>query len=667
MLLKRLFKGSGKTDVTATPVSFTSVLKEKARDTGPYSVWIDNHRWNQRKEAWCLKRSGEFSYKPTIGILMQSSNPREIFLQESLSSIFHQVYPFNELQIVDRGSGDSEIKSILLEVEKDPRVKVSFQKGDVRDTEAIAKIMKKAESEWLFLMGAEDVLEPNALYIMVAALQNTVDIDFVYADSDMLDEHGLRFDPQFKPVWAVGAHYPLGHYQHPILLHERLVKKLKGFEIVTKLMEEGTLLDEASNHSRYVVQAPGLLYHARLKGSKNEVPPPAVNNVLMNENYSIEQGKPVIDSQIRDRSEPNLPLNILWAVDSLELENGPTYLFYLARFLQKTTGHNLSVVSPADGPLGKLYEEFGKVTVTSNISKSIGELASPTKFDVAFVSSMEGNDFPEIPTELKIPSVWQICRPSIVQDDGKHFFEIPATIVFPNSSTARGFKKYDSRGVSRILPTGVEFPEIKLFRQRNSPFELRTQLGVAKSAAVISIFGPTIEGQKQNVFVESAVALLRAHPDQDIQFFIVGERPGSFSSMIRATINVSGFSERFHLIAETPNPADRYPYFWISDVCVSCSADEIFPLTILEAMAFKKAVVGTLTSAAHEAIEDSGNGFLVPPEDPAALTNALSELVSKMDLTEDFGRRSHEIAMDHYHIKKTAGKLEQYLRESIVY
>jgi hypothetical protein len=38
-----------------------------------------------------------------------------------------------------------------------------------------------------------------------------------------------------------------------------------------------------------------------------------------------------------------------------------------------------------------------------------------------------------------------------------------------------------------------------------------------------------------------------------------------------------------------------------------------------------------------------------------------------MDLTEDLGRRSHEIAMDHHHIKRTARKLEQFLRESIVY
>ena len=665
-MLKRLFKRSGDAVQSTETLSFPPVMKLMARESGPYSSWIEQHRWNSANEKWCRSQMDKFSYKPSIGILMQSHNPKQEFLRESLASIFNQVYPFSELQIVDRGSSDQEIKSILQGLEKDHRVKVSFQKGKDRDLEAIARIMKKAESEWLLLMGAEDILEPNALYNMAAALQGAVDIDFVYADSDMIDDQGRRFDPQFKPVWAVGAHYPLGYYQHPILLHERLVKKLKGFEVVSKLMEAGTLLDEASNHSRFVAQASGLLYHARKTGLKNETPPAPVNNVLINENYTIQDGNPVIDELIRNRAEPKSPLNILWVVDSLDLNDETNYFLQLARWLQKSTGHSFKIVSSSDGPLRSLYEQMGPTKVTEAPSDALEQFGTQNTFDVAFVLSLKKANFPKVLSKLAIPSLWLIANRQELAEEPQQQFQSPATILVPSMRALESFRKYDSRGVLRILPAGVEFPEVKLFRQKNSPFELRKEYNVAKSAVVISIFGSIAPENGQKIFVDAAIQVLAKNPELDLQFFLVGLKPGAYAEEIKKTIEESGSSQRFQLVPESVNPEDRYPFFWISDICVSCRRDEIFPLTILEAMAFKKAVIATNTSAATAVIEDWGNGFLIPPDNVSELVLKLDEMVKKMDLTEDFGRRSHEIAMDHHHIKKSGAKLEQFLRESIV-
>lgn len=665
-MLKRLFKGSGAAAQSTETLAFPPVMKLKARESGRYSRWIDQHRWNSANEKWCRGQMDKFVYKPSIGILMQSQNPKQEFLRESLASIFNQVYPFNELQIVDRGSSDQGIKSILQELARDHRVKVSFQKGKDRDLEAIARIMKKAESEWLLLMGAEDILEPNTLYNMAAALQGTVDIDFVYADSDMMDDQGLRFDPQFKPVWAVGAHYPLGYYQHPILLHERLVKKLKGFEVVSKLMEAGTLLDEASNHSRFVAQASGLLYHARKRGLKNEAPPAPVNNVLINENYAIQNGNPVIDELIRNRAEPKSALNILWVVDSLDLNDEPNYFLQLARWLQKSTGHSFTIVSSSDGPLRALYEQLGPTKITGDPSETVEQFGTQKTFDVAFFFSLKKANFPKALGKLAIPSVWLIANPEEPLEEPQQQLPSPATILVPSAAILESLRKYDPRGVLRTFPAGVEFPEIKLFRQKNSPFELRNKYNVAKSSVVISTLGPVGPENGQKIFVDAATQVLAKNPDLDLQFFLVGMKPGAYANDIKKTIEESGSSQRFHMVPESVNPEDRYPYFWISDICVSCRKDEIFPLTILEAMAFKKAVVATNTSAATAVIEDWGNGFLIPPGDATELALKLDEMVKKMDLTEDFGRRSHEIAMDHHHIKKSGAKLEQFLRESIV-
>jgi glycosyltransferase involved in cell wall biosynthesis len=653
-LISRIFGTSADDSKIITDKTFLPVIKEQSRDPGSYAEWIRNHRWNSKNENWCRNQIPKFKSQPTIGILMQSTNPRPEFLRESFSSIFNQVYPFHRLYVVDRGSHDKEIRKLIEEVEKDSRVKVSFQKGAERDTEAIARIMKKADSEWLFLMGAEDVIEPYALYYMASYLQDQVEIDFVFGDSDLIDNNGLRFAPQFKPVWAVGASYPLGYYQHPLLMSARIVEKLQSYERVVSLMEEGSLLDEASNHSRYVIQVPGILYHARERGLKNETPPDPVHNVLMSESLVKKGDEIVIDSELRIAAEPDgVPLKILWILDSLDLEDGPSFLLYLARYLHHQNGHTLAVLSSRDGILRRQYEKFGKVTIVKNdseLSEKIKSLHQDQSFDVAFVS---GGSFPIILREMNLPSVWQLP-----ENPSANSLEFPATALVPSES-----KLEDKRGVLRVLGSAVDLAEIKLFKQTHSPIDLRAEYGIKRTASVITIVGPTIERKGQKLFVDAALELLKRHPEAELEFFIVGAREGQYLQEIKNKIQNS---DHFHIVKEEESPSARYPYIWISDVCVSCSTEETFPLATLEAMAFKKAVIGTRISSIKEIIHDSDNGFLVNPNDPFDLADKIATIALDRDYAEALGREGLELAMEKYALKKIGARFERYLRESIL-
>jgi glycosyltransferase involved in cell wall biosynthesis len=653
-LISRIFGTSADDSKVITDKTFLPVIKEQARDQGSYAEWIRNHRWNSKNENWCRNQIPKFKSQPTIGILMQSTNPRPEFLRESFSSIFNQVYPFHRLYVVDRGSHDKEVRKLIEEVEKDSRVKVSFQKGAERDTEAIARIMKKADSEWLFLMGAEDVIEPYALYYMASYLQDQVEIDFVFGDSDLIDNNGLRFAPQFKPVWAVGASYPLGYYQHPLLMSARIVEKLQSYERVVSLMEEGSLLDEASNHSRYVIQVPGILYHARERGLKNETPPDPVHNVLMSESLVKKGDEIVIDSELRIAAEPDgVPLKILWILDSLDLEDGPSFLLYLARYLHHQNGHTLAVLSSRDGILRRQYEKFGKVTIAKNdseLSEKIKSLHQGQSFDVAFVS---GGSFPIILRDMNLPSVWQLP-----ENPSANSLEFPATALVPSES-----KLEDKRGVLRVLGSGVDLAEIKLFKQTHSPIDLRTKYGIKRTASVITIVGPTIERKGQKIFVDAAMELLKRHPEAELEFFIVGAREGQYLQEIKNKIQNS---DHFHIVKEEESPSARYPYIWISDVCVSCSTEETFPLATLEAMAFKKAVIGTRVSSIKEIIHDGDNGFLVNPNDPFDLADKIATIALDRDYAEALGREGLELVMEKYALKKIGGRFERFLRESIV-
>ncbi|HEG43560.1 MAG TPA: glycosyltransferase family 4 protein [Phycisphaerales bacterium] len=63
------------------------------------------------------------------------------------------------------------------------------------------------------------------------------------------------------------------------------------------------------------------------------------------------------------------------------------------------------------------------------------------------------------------------------------------------------------------------------------------------------------------------------------------------------------------------------------------SRAEGMPLTVLEAMAYKKVVIGTKISGTIELIDDGVNGILVEPEDSQMLCDAIRNLVDTSDLT----------------------------------
>src|SRR5262249_42051575 len=149
----------------------------------------------------------------------------------------------------------------------------------------------------------------------------------------------------------LGAHYPYGYYQHPVLVHNRVVVKMQGFERVSLYMEKGELLDEASNHSKQAIQAAGILYHGRKHGLKNEAPPPASASVLMNENFIEEKGQVVIDTEVRAMAEPAVPLHILWWLDSLERDEKAEVLLAIVGYLIKNSTHKFTVVASQDGPV----------------------------------------------------------------------------------------------------------------------------------------------------------------------------------------------------------------------------------------------------------------------------------------------------------------------------
>jgi len=84
------------------------------------------------------------------------------------------------------------------------------------------------------------------------------------------------------------------------------------------------------------------------------------------------------------------------------------------------------------------------------------------------------------------------------------------------------------------------------------------------------------------------------------------------------------------------------------DIFALPSTGEGFGLVFLEAMAFRKPVIGTALGGIPDIVEDGVTGILVEPNNPSSLLRALRALLSSDDLRLGMGQRAEEIVRAHH-------------------
>ncbi len=86
---------------------------------------------------------------------------------------------------------------------------------------------------------------------------------------------------------------------------------------------------------------------------------------------------------------------------------------------------------------------------------------------------------------------------------------------------------------------------------------------------------------------------------------------------------------------------------------------EGIPVALMEPLACEVPVVSTQTSGIPELVEDGVTGLLVPPENPAALADALQRLADDPELGQRMGRAGREKVLREFDLNDNATKLVQ--------
>lgn len=165
--------------------------------------------------------------------------------------------------------------------------------------------------------------------------------------------------------------------------------------------------------------------------------------------------------------------------------------------------------------------------------------------------------------------------------------------------------------------------------------------------------------KRASYFVEMARALL--DEGTDATFALVGPDEGE-GDLVRELIAKYGFGGR--LTWEGPlSPEDTLDRMKAAAIYVLPSVEEVFPMSVLEAMSLGLPVVITTSNGLAEPLKRAGAGIVVD-DTLAGLVAGTRELLNSAQLREQTGDTARALIRDEYSISAVAAQLESIYAEA---
>lgn len=170
---------------------------------------------------------------------------------------------------------------------------------------------------------------------------------------------------------------------------------------------------------------------------------------------------------------------------------------------------------------------------------------------------------------------------------------------------------------------------------------IREKFDIAQDALVIGMIGRVNAIKGQNDFIEAVEPLLEKN-EKAVAFLAGGVFHGEEWRLEELDNRIASSSvvSQIHRIDYYDKTSELYNMFDIF-VLPSIKPDSL-PTVVLEAMACSKPVVGYNNGGIAEMVVDDKSGYLVKPNRPQELSNAISLLLDSSEKREKFGRVGYQ-------------------------
>ncbi len=204
-----------------------------------------------------------------------------------------------------------------------------------------------------------------------------------------------------------------------------------------------------------------------------------------------------------------------------------------------------------------------------------------------------------------------------------------------------------------VIVPGIEMPHE--LPDAETRANARARWGFSSDEFVIGHAAAFTHEKGQDVALQSALLLAPRLPRA--RMLLAGDGPERLQSgMAELARQASG-------VVQLPGFVDTLDEFYAAlDLFIMPSRSEAWGLTALRAMAHGLPVVASNVGGLPEVVEHGKSGWLVPPESPEALADAIVDAASDPARLCEFGRNARERAAQ-FSIERTVERTEQfYLR-----
>ncbi|WP_054702221.1 glycosyltransferase [Desulfosarcina cetonica] len=178
----------------------------------------------------------------------------------------------------------------------------------------------------------------------------------------------------------------------------------------------------------------------------------------------------------------------------------------------------------------------------------------------------------------------------------------------------------------KTVPSGIDCPADLLDRDV-ARIRLAEELGLDDHQRFIGFVGRITGSKGVPVLIDAFAAIKDRIPDHHL--VIVGD--GNLFTELTRQVAERGLQTRIHLLGYRDDP---WPYYRAMDIFVLTSLRyEGVPQSMLQAMFAQCAVIGTDVGGIPDIVSHGETGLLVPPEDPARLSEAFLHTIENPDAT----------------------------------
>ncbi len=254
-----------------TLVTIREHLPQTSRETYVYTPVVEQELERQRQRKW--------GNPVTFSIVVPAFHTPERYYRELLESVLGQTYPHWQLVVGDAGEEDSLGR--LAASYGDERICYHRLSGNRGIADNTNETLRWATGDYVALLDHDDLLTPDALYEMAAAIEggihDGVPPRMLYSDEDKCDENAQRFyEPNIKPDFNLDLLLTNNYICHLLVMEAGLIKELGLRAEYDGAQDHDLVLRAAAKLRRSpgsILHIPKVLYHWRCHSASTAANP----------------------------------------------------------------------------------------------------------------------------------------------------------------------------------------------------------------------------------------------------------------------------------------------------------------------------------------------------------------------------------------------------------